>query len=546
MLGSEAAFSTLMKPSTDLPVVAVDQLNPHAYEGQRFVSPHSFSPYDGDKFLGGFGTTQIQFPDYWTLRQRSAQLFNENHYARGILRRLVTNAINTGLTPEAIPDEDVLGIDEDTLNAWSDLVEIRFGIWGKNPFVCDWKQVNTFGALQAEAYLEALISGDCLVSIRRSRATKLPVIRLIGGNRIRTPFASDSSIPKGHIIEHGVQMDRKRRVVAYWILTDDGKFERLPAFGERSGRRLAWLVFGTDKRLDDVRGQPILSIILQSLKELDRYRDSAQRKALINSILAMFIKKTEDKIGSLPITGGAQRRDAGIIQGSDGVERKFDIAQQIPGVVFEELQQGEEPVGFDSQGTDINFPGFEKAIIQSIGWAMGIPPEILTLSFSNNYSASQAAINEFKIFLHQMRVSWGEVFCTPIYNEWLISETLNGDINAPGLLEAWRTLSQWDVFGAWTQVEWYGSIKPSTDMKKQAQGSEILVSNGWTTNDKESRELTGTKFSRNVKRLKRENKQIAEAKRPLLELLAEFGEKAVSKAIVDDDEGILSNAEGDF
>lgn len=543
MFGRSSAFATLTEPSTDLPVVSLDQLNPRAYEGQQFVQPHSFSPYDGDKFFGGFGITQIQFPDYWTLRMRSAQLFNENHYARGVLRRLVTNAINTGLTPEAIPDEDILGIDEDELNEWSDLVETRFGIWSKNPFICDWKHVSTFGAIQAEAYLEALVSGDCLVVIRRSRATNLPIIQLVGGNRIRTPFASDTSIPKGHVIEHGVQLDRLKRVVAYWILTDKGEFERIPASGERSGRRIAWLVFGTDKRLDDVRGQPILSIILQSLKELDRYRDSAQRKALINSILAMFIKKTEDKMGSLPVTGGAQRRDTAVVTGGDGVARKFDIAQQIPGVVMEELQQGEEPVGFHSQGTDVNFPGFEKAIIQSIGWALGIPPEILTMSFSNNYSASQAAINEFKIILHELRVHWGDSFCTPIYNEWLVSETLNGSINAPGLLEAWRSVSKWDVFGAWVQVEWYGSIKPSTDMKKQAQGSEILIQNGWTTNDKESRELTGTKYSRNIKRLIRENQQKAEMLRPLLELQAEFGEVNVAQAM--DDDEVLVDGQGD-
>ena len=40
----------------------------------------------------------------------------------------------------------------------------------------------------------------------------------------------------------------------------------------------------------------MLSVILQSLKEIDRYRDATQRKAAINAILAMFIKKTQDKV----------------------------------------------------------------------------------------------------------------------------------------------------------------------------------------------------------------------------------------------------------
>jgi len=96
-------------------------------------------------------------------------------------------------------------------------------------------------------------------------------------------------------------------------------------------------------------------------------------------------------------------------------------------------------------------------------------------------------------------------------------------INAPGFLEAWRDPKQYDVFGAWISVEWYGSIKPSTDMLKQAKGSQLLVNEGWTTNAREARVTTGTKFSKNIKRLMRENQQKADMMRPLLELQQEFG-----------------------
>ena len=61
-------------------------------------------------------------------------------------------------------------------------------------------------------------------------------------------------------------------------------------------------------------------------------------------------------------------------------------------------------------------------------------------------------------------------------------------------------------------------------MLKQAKGSVILVAEGWSTNARESRITTGTKFSKNIKRLKRENEQKVEAMRPLAEFKAEFGE----------------------
>ncbi len=68
-------------------------------------------------------------------------------------------------------------------------------------------------------------------------------------------------------------------------------------------------------------------------------------------------------------------------------------------------------------------------------------------------------------------------------------------------------------------------------MLKQAKGSKLLVSEGWSTNAREARITTGTKFTKNIKRLKRENELKAAAARPLLELRAEFGEDSTAEAI---------------
>ena len=514
-----------------LPVSLDNLQHPSAYAGQTSPSPWENSIFDGGKFFGGFGATQIQDVDYWTLRARSTQLFNENLYARGIIRRLVTNEINTGLNPEACPDEAIIGVPEESLNEWTETVETRFGIWAKGPELCDWKKKSTFGAIQRAARMEALISGDVLVVVRQSQQTKLPMVQLISGSKVRTPLGESGNLRKGHKIRHGVELDSVGRVVAHWIKQDDGGSKRIPAVGEKSGRKISWLVYGTDKRLDDLRGQPLLAIVMQSLKEIDRYRDSVQRKAVINSIMAMFIEKGEDKMGTLPVTGGAIRRDQAVTTDSDGGTRKFNMASQIPGLVMEELQTGEKPVLMGGQGTDVNFGTFEEAIIQAVAWTLEIPPEVLRLSFSNNYSASQAAINEFKIAINRTWGDFGETFCTPIYIEWLLSETLLQKITAPGLLQSWRNPNEYDIFGAWTPTDWYGSIKPSTDMLKQAKGSKILIEEGWSTNAREARITTGTKFTKNIKRLKRENELKVEAARPIAEFKQEFGENVAADAI---------------
>jgi len=488
--------------------------------------------YNGDKFEGGYGYDNfVKTLDYWTLRQRSSELFQENLYARGVIKRLITNEINTGLTLEAVPEEEILGVPLDSLNDWSENVENRFNLYSENKDLSSFKGDKVFAKVQFAARMEALISGDVLVVLRTDQRTGLPAVELVRGDRVQTPVLTESRPRNNNRVIHGVELDSRDRHVAYWIRQDEGESKRIPARGTR-GRRTAWLLYGTENRLNDLRGEPLLSVILQSLKEVDRYRDSAQRKAVINSMLAMFIRKTEDKMGTLPMQGAAVRKDSVTVTDNDGGKRSFDIASQMPGIVMQELQHGEEPVGFQ-QHTDVDFGKFESTIIQAVAWSLEIPPEILTLSFNSNYSASQAALNEFKIYLNRVRGDFATDFCKPVYADWLLAEVLNGDILAPRLVEAWRDPQLHDIFGAWIASDWSGAIKPSTDIKKQAQGYEIQVKNGWVTNRRAAREQTGTKFSKNVQIIKKENELMAEAMRPLLELKAEFGEKETDEAIAD-------------
>src|SRR5690242_11309438 len=120
------------------------------------LPPFRYSYQTGDKWEGGFGATELLLTDYWTLRARSVQLFETNLYARGLIRRLVTNEINTGLHLEASPIESILGKKEDELGDWTEDVENRFSIWESDASVCDNAELSTFGRLQAAARQEAL------------------------------------------------------------------------------------------------------------------------------------------------------------------------------------------------------------------------------------------------------------------------------------------------------------------------------------------------------------------------------------------------------
>jgi capsid protein len=235
-----------------------------------------------------------------------------------------------------------------------------------------------------------------------------------------------------------------------------------------------------------------------------------QRKASINAMLALFMKKTQDKPSSRSITGGAVRKGEITATAESGEARTYKMQEHMPGLVMEELQVGEEPVAFGNEGVDINFSEYESSVLSVIAWVYQIPPEILQMSFSSNYSASQAALNEFRNYLNKFRNSFGADFCTPIYREWFLSLVLKGRIKAKQFLESYRNTELYDIYGAWVKCDWSGAVKPVLDLVKLTTYYKNLADMGCVTMDRAAKETTGTKFSRNVKTLRREIAQLKE------------------------------------
>ena len=115
-------------------------------------------------FPGSFGLTKkYEFVDYWTLRERSYQLFVDNIYARGLIRRLLRNEIHTGIVGSASIVSDVLWPNmeeqerEEKGVIFSEMLTQFFELYSKNKDVFDWRKEKTFGDFQEQVRLESLI-----------------------------------------------------------------------------------------------------------------------------------------------------------------------------------------------------------------------------------------------------------------------------------------------------------------------------------------------------------------------------------------------------
>lgn len=523
-------------------MVSVNDLKPYSGQNVRYVADN------GEKFPGGYGNTEIPITDLWTLRARSADLFERNLFARGLIRRIVENMVATGLTLEATPIEAMLGVPDDGLEEWQEDVERRFGIWANNKRVCDYAGEHTFGELQADILREALVCGDCVVVNRRSDKYKVPQIEVISGARVQTPLGAKAA--EGNDIVDGVEIDSQGRHVAYYVVSQKGytrKWERIACYGVKTDRRIAWMVYGSDKRVGAVRGKPLLAIVLQSLKEIDRYRDSTQRRAGITATIAGYVQKSVDAvkqaIGAKVGGGnfGAKRKGSQLeADAGNGETRRFDVEDYVPGVFIHTLEPGEEIKQLSNSAAVEDFSAFQNAVLSAVAFCCSVPPEVFLMNYDKSFSAATAADNAFKVALSAWRKGFGTHACAPVYEEWLVTEVLKGKIQAKGLSAALSDPSEYETYYAWVSADWCGQVKPAVDLLKLVTAYAVMVAQGFMTRERAAMELNGSDFRKNVKKLGKENALLAIANAHdtrVLTLVKAILEPEKSDAPSDDGEG---------
>lgn len=436
------------------------------------------------------------------LRQRSRDLYyGGSNLATGAVKRLRTNTVGTGLHLKSTINEETIGITADEARKLEETIEREFAHWAKSTN-CDLERLDNFYQLQQLALLNALLSGDSFALMKTTKRTGSIYdlrIELIEADRVSTPDYKTAD----PLFCEGVEKSEAGEVTAYhvskfhplsFVDRKPREWVRVEAYGSRTGRKNILHIMNRE-RIGQVRGVPFLSPVIETIKQLGRYTEAEVVAAVVSGLITVFIEKES---ASNDMAFGEVVPEEMQVDAED--ESSIELA---PGAVID-LGEGEKANMTTPGRPNSNFDPFVMAVIKQIGAALEIPYEILIMAFTNNYSASRAAILEFFKVIKMYREWFIADFCQPVYEEWLCEAVAKGRVHAPGFF------NDPIIKDAYCSAEWNGPSAGQLDPVKEVTAAELRVQGGYSTREKEATELTGTDFYKNVKQRKREEELLKE------------------------------------
>ena len=457
-------------------------------------------------------TAMVDLLSRWLLVSHSRQLAISNPAASAAIDRYVGGVVGNGIlysppkTTALLPPE---------YSFLMDLVSTRFSMASRE-CTLDRQGLLDFGQMQTLAIENMMLSGD-IVFVRKPDEYSWTAIE---SDRIISPYymceKTRSAIvdgifklinkETGNRIVDGVELDNDGRMVALWILKEAierpwaacaDQIERIPIEDPDTGLPLCLFVF-MPKRPAQYRGVPLLSPVIEQLFLQSAYIQSEGNAAALQASLYGFItsqKPVNDETAPelksrmdeyVPIIDEDDEYGEG--DGGEGNEDKptpdFKVAyngqearenlyqpqaKPITSGRFMHLADGEDIRFLQSTHPNSNFGSYMDATTELIASAVGLPAEVLKLSFNSSYSASRAAIIQAGQKYAQVRTHFISRFVRPVF-EVFAYETIKDEVGTDAALYISKALG--------SEAIWRAPRLAALDPKNELEAYKLAIEMG--------------------------------------------------------------------
>ncbi len=457
--------------------------------------------FNGEKNQGEGGPIFKATIDHVALSQRAWDLDLKSETCHTIIKQKGKWLLGTGLVLECEPKIDVLklfgiNLTVDFAEEFTKRVEALWEVHAYKTTLMDYANRVSLHKIAKRVEKNAAVKGDVLV-IHRINKNNIITTQLIDGQHVQTPLGlvqianADKMVDNyigyeyqwtnGNRIRNGVEISDTGEHVAYHVR--DGlslEYKRIAARNSK-GLLVAYLVYSSEYRLDNSRGVPITTPVMESAKQLDEYTSATVAKAVEVAKVAYYI--THEKG-----TGEVDIRDSNLakIIGTGG---NPDLPRDVNGIqLANKVQVTTNKTTYNTpEGTAIEtlsndkeldpYKDFHKTRFDSECATAGIPPEVASQLYGGSYSASRAATNGWQYMLNIDRDDFGDQFYQRVYNLQLLVWVMAGLIDAPGYIDAFRNDNQ-IVLAAYNFAQWTGAPVPQIDQWKEIKAIREALGKG--------------------------------------------------------------------
>lgn len=425
--------------------------------------------------------------DLWgeldTIVARQRDIVRNHGLASGAIQTLVDNVIGTGFRLAPKPNGRVLGWDRDKGREWARDVAAKFRTWATSKTFDVAGELN-LASMTSLVFRTGLMHGEALALpyyLERPGAMWRTCLQPIDPDRLGTPLGKTAD-PN---VRLGVEVDQYGGPSAYWITKRHpfdissanygmNEWERIPARTEFGRRRV--LHINDKERTGQTRGKPIMSSVLPQFRMLSDYQRNEMKSAIVNSMIAAFIKSPMSGEQLLDVFGGTPGDNEGAFKKYQTQRNGWDTS--LEGGAIIPMFPGDELQSFNSGRPNAVYRDFCETVSRQMGVALNLPYELFMKDFSKtSYASVRAALMEAWRFFTGRRKWMCDNWLQEVYELWLEEAVNRGIVVAPGFYE----LRQ-----AYCEAEWIGSAEGYVDPVREIQAAESRIRVGVSTLEKEA------------------------------------------------------------